>query len=338
MPSHPQATRRRRAAPGTLAATPSGTQVALSWIAATDNVGVTGYRIERCQGVGCSSFAQIGTTSGATTYTNTGLASGASYSSPRPCDGRRDAPRAVSNSATPRRQRPSTRRRRAHRHADRDAERHADRLELDRRDRQRRRHRLPHRAVPGCWLQQLRPDRHDDRGHHVHQHRAGKRCQILVPRPRDGRRDAARTVLQHRQRIHRERAGGGPTGLLAGYSFNAGSGTTAVDGSGNGITGTLVGATWTAAGKMAMPFVQAAEDADVDLGNPTALQGTGSTTWPRGSSPRDSGYRRADHCQVEQLQWLAAQDQSRHGAAHVCRRSAVPADAVCNDTARGCGR
>ena len=67
-------------APGTLTATASGTQIALSWSAATDNVGVTGYRIERCQGAGCSNFAQIATTAGATSYTNTGLASAASYS------------------------------------------------------------------------------------------------------------------------------------------------------------------------------------------------------------------------------------------------------------------
>ena len=38
-------------APGSLTATaPTSTQVNLSWTAATDNVGVTGYRVERCQG------------------------------------------------------------------------------------------------------------------------------------------------------------------------------------------------------------------------------------------------------------------------------------------------
>ena len=47
-------------APGTLSATAiSGSRVDLSWGAATDNVGVTGYRVERCQGAGCSNFAQI---------------------------------------------------------------------------------------------------------------------------------------------------------------------------------------------------------------------------------------------------------------------------------------
>ena len=47
-----------------LTAAASGTQIALSWTAATDNVGVTGYRIERCQGSGCSNFAQIATVAG----------------------------------------------------------------------------------------------------------------------------------------------------------------------------------------------------------------------------------------------------------------------------------
>src|SRR4029434_6711233 len=67
-------------APSNLTATPSAGHIALNWTAATDNVGVTGYRIERCQGAGCSNFAQIATTTGATTFANTGLAAATSYS------------------------------------------------------------------------------------------------------------------------------------------------------------------------------------------------------------------------------------------------------------------
>src|SRR5947209_5324064 len=37
------------------AAAASATQINLSWIASTDNVGVTGYRVERCQSAGCRS-------------------------------------------------------------------------------------------------------------------------------------------------------------------------------------------------------------------------------------------------------------------------------------------
>src|SRR5207248_2807064 len=67
-------------APGTLTGSAvSGSQVNLSWGAATDNVGVSGYQVERCQGAGCTSFAQIATPSG-TSYNDTGLAAGTSYS------------------------------------------------------------------------------------------------------------------------------------------------------------------------------------------------------------------------------------------------------------------
>jgi hypothetical protein len=47
-------------APSNLAATPvSNSQINLTWTASTDNVGVTAYLVERCQGAGCSNFAQI---------------------------------------------------------------------------------------------------------------------------------------------------------------------------------------------------------------------------------------------------------------------------------------
>ncbi len=59
-------------APGTLSATGSPGQVALSWGAATDNVGVTGYRVFR----GATEVATLGNV---TSYTDTGLGAG-SYS------------------------------------------------------------------------------------------------------------------------------------------------------------------------------------------------------------------------------------------------------------------
>jgi hypothetical protein len=66
-------------APANLKAAATGAQINLSWTASTDNVGVTGYRVERCQGVGCSNFTQIATTT-TTSYDNTGLTAGTSYS------------------------------------------------------------------------------------------------------------------------------------------------------------------------------------------------------------------------------------------------------------------
>jgi len=65
---------------GLAATASSNTQIGLTWTASTDNVGVTGYRIERCGGASCTSFAQIGTTTGATTFSNSGLTASTSYS------------------------------------------------------------------------------------------------------------------------------------------------------------------------------------------------------------------------------------------------------------------
>ncbi len=67
-------------APAGLTATAiSPSQINLAWTASTDNVGVTGYSIERCQGAGCTDFVQVATPSG-TAYNDTLLQSVTSYS------------------------------------------------------------------------------------------------------------------------------------------------------------------------------------------------------------------------------------------------------------------
>jgi fibronectin type 3 domain-containing protein len=68
--------------PGTLAANAvSGSEVDISWGASTDNVGVTGYSVERCQAANCTNFAQVATVSGTTTsYKDTGLSASTNYS------------------------------------------------------------------------------------------------------------------------------------------------------------------------------------------------------------------------------------------------------------------
>ena len=66
-------------APGKLVATALGvSQVKLSWTASTDRVGVTKYEVERLD-PGSTSFVHVGTTTG-TSYKDTGLAEGSSYS------------------------------------------------------------------------------------------------------------------------------------------------------------------------------------------------------------------------------------------------------------------
>ena len=67
-------------APSNLTATAaSSSQINLAWTASTDDVGVAGYLVERCQGSGCTGFAQVATVAG-TTYNDTGLAAATSYS------------------------------------------------------------------------------------------------------------------------------------------------------------------------------------------------------------------------------------------------------------------
>jgi len=56
----------------------SSSQINLAWTASTDNVGVTGYRIYRCQGSGCTPSTQIGT-SATNSYSNTGLTASTAY-------------------------------------------------------------------------------------------------------------------------------------------------------------------------------------------------------------------------------------------------------------------
>ncbi|MFP2928552.1 fibronectin type III domain-containing protein [Pyxidicoccus sp. 3LG] len=65
--------------PGVPLADPlSSTRVALSWTASTDDVGVTGYRVERCTGEGCTGFAVAGTPTGLA-HEDTGLSARTPY-------------------------------------------------------------------------------------------------------------------------------------------------------------------------------------------------------------------------------------------------------------------
>jgi len=66
--------------PANLSATTDGPFGAIvSWQASSDNVGVARYRVERCQGAGCSTFTEVAAPTG-TSFTDTGLAATTSYS------------------------------------------------------------------------------------------------------------------------------------------------------------------------------------------------------------------------------------------------------------------
>jgi YD repeat-containing protein len=66
-------------APASLTATATtSSQINLSWPPGSDNVGVTGYRVERCSGASCSSFAQVAAPT-TTAYNDSGLSASTSY-------------------------------------------------------------------------------------------------------------------------------------------------------------------------------------------------------------------------------------------------------------------
>jgi hypothetical protein len=162
-------------APAGLTATAaSASQINLSWTASTDNVAVTGYRVERCQVAGCATFALIAILTGTTTtFADNGLLAGTSYGyRVRATDlaGNLSAFSNTSSATTP--------------------------------------------SVPG---------------------------------------------------------------MLAGYAFAEGLGTTTADASGSGITGTLVGPAWVA-GKNGTGLSFNGSSAYVDLGTAAALGFTGSMT------------------------------------------------------------
>ena len=138
-------------APGTLTATAiSSGRVDLSWGAATDNVAVTGYHIERCQGAGCTSFAEIATAAGsATTFSDTTHRRRHQLQLPRPRQRRRSQPRPLlqhRHSGDPQSRHDAAL---GAGHVDRDRDQQwPGRSQLGRGHRQRRRDRLPHRALP----------------------------------------------------------------------------------------------------------------------------------------------------------------------------------------------
>ena len=63
--------------------------------------------------------------------------------------------------------------------------------------------------------------------------------------------------------------------LRAAYGFNEGSGTTVTDASGNGDTGTIIGAICTNAGKYGNELSFNGTSSYVNLGNPESLKLTG---------------------------------------------------------------
>src|SRR5262245_31986730 len=157
--------------PGTLTANAaSASEVDLSWGASTDNTGVTGYQVERCQGSGCTNFTQIATPAG-TSYKDTSVTASNSYS---------------------------------------------------------------YRVRATDAAGNLSP--------------YSNTASATTPTPT------------------------APSGLVAAYGFDAGSGTTVTDASGNGHTGTITNATWAATGKYGKALQFNGSNALVTISNAASLQ------------------------------------------------------------------
>ncbi|GEM_PF-771077 len=62
-----------------IATATGGAQIDLSWTASTDNIGITDYKIERCEGSSCVNFAQIATAPSNSYSNTTGLTTNTTY-------------------------------------------------------------------------------------------------------------------------------------------------------------------------------------------------------------------------------------------------------------------
>ena len=107
-----------------------------------------------------------------------------------------------------------------------------------------------------------------------------------------------------------------PAGLVAAYNFNQGSGTTVTDASGNGITGNIIGATWTTGGRNGNALSFNGSSSYVDLGNPALLQITGSMTWSAwvkaAANPPDDGQIVAKSNDASGWQFKTSPDTGPH--------------------------
>ena len=168
-------------APTGLTANAAGSsQINLAWTASTDNVAVTGYRVERCQGAGCANFAQIATPLGHDLQRHGADgghqlqlpgAGGRCGQQPERLLERGQRHDCFRHDAADGAHRPDGQRRRLQ----------PDQPRLDGLHRQRGRDRLPGRALPGRGLHQLRADRDARRRHDLQRHGPDGGHQLQLP-------------------------------------------------------------------------------------------------------------------------------------------------------------
>ncbi|TME31075.1 MAG: DUF1929 domain-containing protein [Chloroflexi bacterium] len=272
------------------ATTASGSQINLSWTASTDNVGVTGYQVEHCQGSGCTNFSATGPVVTGTSSSDTGLSAGTTYSyrvKATDAAGNWSPYSGIASATTPT---PDTQ---------------------------------PPTPPTGLTATAASPSQinltwtasTDNVGvtGYLLERCSGSTCtnfiQIATPTATSYSDTGLAASTTYRYQVRATDAAnnrsayssiasattqGTLSGLVAAYAFGEGSGTTTADATGKGHTGTLLGgATFTASGKYGNGLSLNGSTAYVDLGNAADLQITGSMTWSAwvyaSANPADDG-------------------------------------------------
>ena len=253
----------------------STSQINLSWTASTDDVGVTGYQVEHCQGSGCTNFTAVGPVVSSTNFIDTGLTASTLYRyqvKARDAAGNWSAYSSVVSATT---LAPDTQ---------------------------------PPTAPTGLTATAASPSQinlgwtasTDDAGvtSYLLERCSGSTCtnfvQIAAPTATSYSDTGLSAATTYRYRVRAVDAAnnfsdysniasgatpGAPSGLIAAYAFNEGLGTTTGDASGKGHTGTISGATWTNTGKYGKALSYNGTTSFVNVGNAADLQITGSMTW-----------------------------------------------------------
>jgi hypothetical protein len=249
--------------PGSLVATPAGSaRIDLAWTASTDNVGVAGYRVERCATATCTNWEEITPSLVTpTTFSDIGLAAGTLYRyRVRASDtsGNTSGYSSIASATTvaacayavsPASVSAATGGGMAN---------------------------VTVTATVGCawtassgagWIA-VSPT--SGAG-------SGSVTLTVAPNTATTSRTAVATVAG--QTVTVTQAAAGATGLVAAYGFNEGTGTTTADVSGNGNTAMLGGATWTTQGRFGAAlafngasFATIADAAVLDLGTGMTLE------------------------------------------------------------------
>src|SRR5258706_4981 len=262
--------------PGNLTASAtSASQINLAWSASTDNVGVTRYQVDRCQGAGCTTFAQVATPTG-TSFSDTGLVASTGYSyRVRAIDAANNASANSSIVSATTQAAADTTPPSAPRGLSATA--------------------VSSAQINLAWT--AATDNVGVTGYRV-ERCAGAGCtafaQVATPSGASFNDTGLAAGTSYGYQVRAADAAGNlsaysgvasattasaPSGLVAGYAFSEASGTTTADASGNNNTGTLNGVTRTPAGKFGSALVFDGSDASfVDLGNSATLQLTGSMT------------------------------------------------------------